>query len=133
MPAGLDAGQHPAVAVTGAARVPGSGLGAASRPGGGGGPVIVMAAGATAEQIRRVVQRGREMGLTPQVSHGRERTIVGLAGPRASPIWRSCRFWTGWSGWSGSCTIIPWSAGTSIPRTASYPWAAVWNWAVPRC
>ncbi|MGH7667329.1 MAG: 3-deoxy-7-phosphoheptulonate synthase [Candidatus Dormibacteria bacterium] len=44
-----------------------------------------MAAGATAEQIRRVVQRGREMGLTPQVSHGWERTVVGLVGPESEP------------------------------------------------
>jgi 3-deoxy-7-phosphoheptulonate synthase len=47
--------------------------------------VIVMAAGATAEQVEEVVRRARQLGLTPEVSHGRERTIVGLIGHETEP------------------------------------------------
>jgi 3-deoxy-7-phosphoheptulonate synthase len=42
--------------------------------------VIVMAAHATPAQVRAVVARIRLLGFTPHVSHGRERTIVGVVG-----------------------------------------------------
>lgn len=44
-----------------------------------------MAAGATAEQVREVVRRAVQLGLRPEVSHGRERTIVGLVGHETEP------------------------------------------------
>jgi 3-deoxy-7-phosphoheptulonate synthase len=42
--------------------------------------VIVMEAHASQTQVRAVVQRVRQLGFTPHVSHGRERTIVGVVG-----------------------------------------------------
>ncbi|MHB1500334.1 MAG: 3-deoxy-7-phosphoheptulonate synthase [Candidatus Dormibacteria bacterium] len=42
--------------------------------------MIVMAAHASPSQVRAVVQRVRQLGFTPHVSHGRERTIVGVVG-----------------------------------------------------
>jgi len=42
--------------------------------------MIVMAAHASPAQVRAVVARIRLLGFTPHVSHGRERTIVGVVG-----------------------------------------------------
>jgi len=42
--------------------------------------VIVMSAKATPAQVRAVVAKVRLLGCTPHVSHGRERTIVGVVG-----------------------------------------------------
>ncbi len=42
--------------------------------------MIVMAAHATDEQLQAVVSRVQQLGLTAQVNHGTERTVVGLAG-----------------------------------------------------
>lgn len=42
--------------------------------------MIVMSALATPGQVREVVAKVRQLGLIPHVSHGRERTIVGIVG-----------------------------------------------------
>jgi len=42
--------------------------------------IIVLKHGATKEEIDHVVQKIREYGLTPHVSEGKERTIVGVIG-----------------------------------------------------
>ncbi len=44
-----------------------------------------MAAGATPAQVQEVVRRAQQLGLTPEVSHGRERTVVGLVGHETEP------------------------------------------------
>lgn len=42
--------------------------------------IVIMQVGATTKQIEAVVARIKEMGLTPHVSEGQERTIIGLVG-----------------------------------------------------
>src|SRR5581483_249821 len=42
--------------------------------------IVIMQVGATTQQIEAVVARIKEMGLTPHVSEGQERTIIGLVG-----------------------------------------------------
>jgi 3-deoxy-7-phosphoheptulonate synthase len=42
--------------------------------------IVIMQVGATTKQIEAVVARIKEMGLTPHISEGQERTIIGLVG-----------------------------------------------------
>lgn len=45
--------------------------------------IIVMKSSATPEQINHVCEKVKELGLTPQVSRGVERTIIGVIGEEA--------------------------------------------------
>src|SRR3989338_10801572 len=42
--------------------------------------IIVLKTGATPEQINHICEKVKELGLTPQVSRGVERTIIGVIG-----------------------------------------------------
>ncbi|MBX6351543.1 MAG: 3-deoxy-7-phosphoheptulonate synthase [Clostridia bacterium] len=48
--------------------------------------VVVMRPGALEEEIAAVAERLRELGFTPHVSRGRERTIVGAIGDRPADV-----------------------------------------------
>ncbi len=48
--------------------------------------IVVMKAGATPEDVQRVVDRVQELGLTPHPSRGEFRTIVGAIGKRTPPM-----------------------------------------------
>ena len=45
--------------------------------------IIVLKTGATPEQINHICEKVKELGLTPQVSRGVERTIIGVIGEEA--------------------------------------------------
>src|SRR3989338_4434612 len=45
--------------------------------------IIVLKTTATPEQINHICEKVRELGLTPQVSRGVERTIIGVIGEEA--------------------------------------------------
>src|SRR3989338_9317967 len=45
--------------------------------------IIVLKTGATPEQINHICEKVKESGLTPQVSRGVERTIIGVIGEEA--------------------------------------------------
>ncbi len=42
--------------------------------------IVIMRSGATPEEINHICEKVREMGLTPQVSRGVERTVIGVIG-----------------------------------------------------
>ncbi len=42
--------------------------------------IVIMRAGATPEEINHICEKVRELGLTPQVSRGVERTVIGVIG-----------------------------------------------------
>src|SRR3990167_6880573 len=42
--------------------------------------IIVLKTGATPEQVNHICEKVKELGLTPQVSRGVERTIIGVIG-----------------------------------------------------
>ena len=44
--------------------------------------IVVMKAGASAEDVQRVVDRVSELGLTPHTSKGESRTIIGAIGQK---------------------------------------------------
>lgn len=52
--------------------------------------IIVLQKGATQEQIDHIVERVKKLGLTPMISQGVERTIIGVIGPedilRVTPL-----------------------------------------------
>ena len=52
--------------------------------------IIVLNPGATQEQIDHIIERVTKLGLTPHVSKGVERTIIGVIGPedvlRVTPL-----------------------------------------------
>ena len=52
--------------------------------------IIVLQPGATQEQMDYIIQRVKKLGLTPHVSRGVERTIIGVIGPedvlRVTPL-----------------------------------------------
>jgi 3-deoxy-7-phosphoheptulonate synthase len=43
--------------------------------------IIVLKPGATAAQVNHIIEKVKELGLTPHVSQGSERTIIGVIGP----------------------------------------------------
>jgi 3-deoxy-7-phosphoheptulonate synthase len=52
--------------------------------------IIVLRPGATEEQINHIIEKVKKLGLTPHVSKGTERTIIGVIGPedvlRVTPL-----------------------------------------------
>ena len=52
--------------------------------------IIVLRPDATEEQINHIIEKVQKLGLTPHVSKGTERTIIGVIGPedilRVTPL-----------------------------------------------
>src|SRR3989344_5669484 len=52
--------------------------------------IIVLRPGATEAQVNHIIDRVKKLGLTPHVSKGTERTIIGVIGPedvlRVTPL-----------------------------------------------
>ena len=52
--------------------------------------IIVLRPDATEEQVNHIIEKVKKLGLTPHVSKGTERTIIGVIGPedvlRVTPL-----------------------------------------------